>query len=714
MRRKRNKSRQEIGRWVRAALIVGACGLVLWPAVGAAAEKKKVDAAEVSVDGAGILRDRELKAALKRLLAVEARETVDANAIEDAAVILTSALGEEGFQSPSVEIEVVLEDGAQRRFTFDPTFENPLPRPLSARGVKFRLKPGVRSHVAKVEITGLSAIALKPARAFFRTDAMLVATAKTNAYSPSKVQRAADGLLGELRQRGYAESEVKAEKVAEATDGAATVRVEVTEGPRWVVDGVRYIRDEGDAVKLPDVEPWAGRPWSPTLQEDIRESVRQAYYREGFPDIGVHVEVEPQPPVDGVRHANVTTTIVPGARVTVGEVRIVGNRVTRENVLRRRVRLEAGDPLNPVALERARYRISRLGVFESVDLQYEPTDGEVRNPVFTVREGPRYETHLLFGYGSYEQLRAGIEHRQMNIFGLAHQSRLELVQSMKSTSLDYRYTVPELFGESLDGTARLFGLQREEIAFLRQEYGVDISMKRRVWQIPGGEASVGYTYGAFRNRENALATEATDERQINVAAVTFGLAGDRRDNPLRPRHGYHWSTQLEAAAPQLGGEATYQRFEISGAYHTGWGDAKWIHVGLSQGVITTLGSDDRTLPVNKRFFPGGDNSIRGYQRGEAAPRAADGSFIGAKTYVLLNLELERALTPSWSVVAFADALGTAVALRDLPFEERRYSVGLGVRYNTLIGPVRLEYGRNINRRPNDPSGTWHVSIGYPF
>ena len=128
-----------------------------------------------------------------------------------------------------------------------------------------------------------------------------------------------------------------------------------------------------------------------------------------------------------------------------------------------------------------------------------------------------------------------------------------------------------------------------------------------------------------------------------------------------------------------------------------------------------MGSDtDRTLPVNKRFFPGGDNSIRGYQRGEAAPRAADGSFIGAKAFALLNFELERAVTPSWSVVAFVDILGTAVALRDLPFEERLYSAGLGVRYNTLIGPVRLEYGRNINRRANDPSGTWHLSIGYPF
>ena len=65
-------------------------------------------------------------------------------------------------------------------------------------------------------------------------------------------------------------------------------------------------------------------------------------------------------------------------------------------------------------------------------------------------------------------------------------------------------------------------------------------------------------------------------------------------------------------------------------------------------------------------------------------------------------------------MAFGDALGTAVSLRDFPASERLYSAGLGLRYQTLIGPVRLEYGRNINPRPDDPPGTWQVSIGYPF
>lgn len=694
-------------RWLTWLLVLFAVAPVLQAA------KSGVVPAKVSVDGVGLLRDRELRFALNRLLGAEIKETLDANAIEDAAVIVSSSLGEEGFQQPRIDIEVVLADGSEQRLTFDPTFANPLPRPLNARVVRFKLKPGVRYHITDVEFTGLTVMTRKEARRFFRSESTLLAVARTNAYSPSRISRSADALLSELRQRGYADADVRAEKKADDATGKVSVLVEVREGPQWIVSELRYQRDEDDRVTLPGAAGWTGKPWSSTMQEDIREAIRQAYYREGFPDVGVHVVAEPENANDGRKAAQVVATIVPGAHVTVGEVRFEGNATTRESVLRRRVQLHTGDPLNLVSLERARYRISRLGVFEAVDLRYEPTEGAVRDPVFRVREGARYETSLLMGYGSYEQARVGVEHRQMNIFGLAHQSRLELVQSMKSSSGDYSYTVPELFGESLDGTARLFGLQRQEIAFLRQEFGVNVSLKRPVQRIHG-EAAVGYTFQALRNRKSALSTQATDEKQVNVASINIGVTGDRRDNRLRPRHGYHWSSQIEVADPKFGGQATYQRIELSGAYHTGWGEGRWIHLGLSDGVITTYGATDQNLPVNKRFYPGGDNSIRGYQRGEAAPRDADGRFVGAKSYLLGNLELEQAVTPNWSVVAFGDALGMAETLRDFPLHEKLYSVGLGVRYQTLIGPLRLEYGRNINPRPDDPPGTWHFSIGYPF
>jgi outer membrane protein assembly factor BamA len=338
----------------------------------------------------------------------------------------------------------------------------------------------------------------------------------------------------------------------------------------------------------------------------------------------------------------------------------------------------------------------------------------VRDAVFTVEELPRWDASLLAGYGSYEQARVGVELQQTNLFGRAHTSRLHLVQSLKSTRGEYNYTVPELFGESVDGTARLFGLRREEEAFDREEYGGTAGVRRRIPWLRA-EGSLGYTYQSLSNQDNRLTTSAVDAENVKVASIDLGLTKDRRDNPLRPRKGYRWFAQAELASESLGGEVDYQSFEMGAAYHTRWGRSRWWHFGLTHGVITQLGAPDgQLIPVNKRFYPGGDSSIRGFQKDEAAPRGPDGRFVGAETYTLFNVELEQAVTNTWSLVVFADALGQSAELKTYPWNERLYSAGLGVRYQTIVGPVRLEYGRNLNPREGDPSGTLHFSVGFPF
>jgi outer membrane protein insertion porin family len=134
----------------------------------------------------------------------------------------------------------------------------------------------------------------------------------------------------------------------------------------------------------------------------------------------LHVEAEPLDATDSRLNAEVVVTIVPGDKVHVGRVRFEGARITNEEALRRRVELSSGAPLNPLALERARFRLSHLGIFDAIDLRYEPEEGSVCDPVFRLREGMRAESSVLLGYGSYEQARVGFEHQLINVFGCGH------------------------------------------------------------------------------------------------------------------------------------------------------------------------------------------------------------------------------------------------------------------------------------------------------
>lgn len=139
-----------------------------------------------------------------------------------------------------------------------------------------------------------------------------------------------------------------------------------------------------------------------------------------------------------------------------------------------------------------------------------------------------------------------------------------------------------------------------------------------------------------------------------------------------------------------------------------------MHFGLSHGAVFTVDGAEKDLPFNRRFFPGGKNSIRGYQEGEAAPRDANGQVVGAETYVFGSVEFEQALTPSLAFVAFVDGVGFSQTLQGYPAEQFLFSVGGGVRWKTIVGPVRFEYGYNLNPRPDDPVGTFQFSLGFPF
>lgn len=678
------------------------------------AQAEQVAPAKVRVTGLGLWRDREMRVALERMLGKDRGPTIGANAIEDTAFLLFSVLNDEGYQTPVITIRAEVADGKTETYKLTENLDVNLARELDASTVVFDVKTGPRSYIEEVKIEGLHALEAKAGESFFKPANTLITTKVAKAYSPSRVRRAAEKLREELRLRGYAQAKVEAVRVdADKTkDGPVSLRVRVEEGPQWLVAELRYEKANPKEIGLVPVGR-AGQPWSPTLQQNITEELRQAYYKKGYADVAIHLQAEAAPAVGGQRSVVVVVQIEPGPLVKVGEVRFEGNKHTSTTILRRRVRIKTGAPFDPVILESSRYRLSRLGIFEAVDLHSNPQDGEVRDPVYVLREGPRYEANLLAGYGSYEQVRGGVEFRQMNLFGRAHQSRFELVQSMKGTRGEYAYTVPELFGETIDGTARVFGLQREELAFLRQEFGVNATLKR---QIPWlrAEGTAGYTLQTLKNRDNELTTRTADDKNVNVGSIELGLTRDHRDSPLRPRHGYRWFGHVEAANQAFGGEVNYERSELGGAYHFGIGQWQFVHIALTHGVLTTYRKSDETIPVNKRFYPGGDTTIRGYQEGEAAPRGADGRFIGAKTYTLLNLEYEQMLTEDWSAVVFFDGLGSAARLADYPFDERLYSVGIGVRYQTIVGPIRLEYGRNLNRRIGDPTGTVHLSIGFPF
>lgn len=703
------------GTWRRRArvwlIVVGAALCI------AAQAAETNPPAVVKVSGFGLLRNRELVRLLRNFQTDHRQPTViDRGFVEDAALVLFSRAESQGYLGPHLLARFTLVDGSEQRLESTNALAIQLPRDFAARVARFHMRTGVRAFYQRIEIRGLTAISELEARGYFVSGSTLLSPHSTRAFSPDLLNNSLGALKEALVRKGYRDAVVTTNRLEwhQAT-GAVTLEVNVQEGRRLMVRAVNVeiVSPENQSVTNHSVRH-PNQPYSYLWQQDLARQLLDQQYPQGHPDATVEFTVRGLETNTASVQLDLDARVKTGPLVHLGEVSFSGNQRTRASVLESRVDLKQGSLLDPLAVEKSRHSLARLGVFESVRLRYEEVDATQRNVVFELKETQPMSLSLLAGYGSYELWRVGLEFEQRNVFGLAHGLHGQVSQSFKATRGDLQYTVPEVFDANLNLFLKGTGLQREEVSFTREEYGASIGAQKRLDAIRT-DVAVHYDYEFLK----ALDVETVSTNRVGVEearAATFNLElnHDRRDNPLLPRRGLRLFSKFEFASAALGGDVDYQRIILSGSYHLDLRGGRLLHLGLTHGLTFTGGGDREELPFNKRFFPGGENSLRGYQEGEASPLDANGEQLGAETYTQFNFEFEQLLTKTWSLVTFLDAVGFAQDRRNYPWDETLYSVGGGIRWRSLIGPVRLEYGHNLNPRRYDPKGTLHFSIGFPF
>jgi outer membrane protein assembly complex protein YaeT len=663
---------------------------------------------QLTVSGFGLLQNRTLRKSLLELQPDKTADVFDANFIEDAFLLLHNQLLDEGFLRPLVVGNLVQTNGQELAVWWDGAEELNVPTDLAVMSAHFEVIRGVLFYYDELAFEGLSALSTVEAQRFFVTQDALLNLKTARRFSADGLQSSMRRLRRELLNRGYRDAMVKMGKqTVERETGRVRVTVLVEEGSRYVVRSLKVRLSEGaglEPVTAPQLD--AAQPYSMAWEQDTAQALKVQLYQQGYADALAHVREVGRAESDGEIAIDVAVELVPGERVALGEVRFEGAEHTREAFLKRRAKL-AGPWLDRVAADRTRERLARFGIFRFVGLRLEPDTGSPRDVLYELEEGKRFELSVLAGYGSYDQFFGGVDIEHLNLWGVGHNTRLKLVQSVRSSHGTYTYTVPEFLAPHLNLFAAADGFRREELTFDRQELKLSIGLQK---QFPRSRHQLGlrYSYEFLDAQTAAVGDEVT-----RAAAVIADWSWDHRDNPLLPRAGYRLYANSEVADQVLGGESEYVRLEIGAAYHHPFARGLVAHLGLLHSVA--ISPDSATLlPFNKRFFPGGENSVRGYQRGGASPLNAAGDQIGAESVLQWNLELEQNLTRTISIVGFLDGAGITPKIESWPFDEALWSVGAGVRWNTIIGPVRLEYGHNLNPREADPNGTLHFSIGFPF
>ncbi|NBD38679.1 MAG: BamA/TamA family outer membrane protein [Verrucomicrobia bacterium] len=677
-------------------------------------ETARADA--VKVKGLGLWRNLEMDRRLE-FLQGDGRELPrepDSATIEDGAFLLLQLLRREGYREPEVTVELDLPEGPGREYTFAWPFQPKLPVGLRPVEVVYRCDPGILEVYGEVRFSGLDHLEEETALSFFKPGGGLFVGRRQKAFTEQNLASRSRRLVTTLEAAGYQEADIADTRLERSGDsGEVDLHLIVEEGPRHFVGRVvrRTYGEEGSLVREEEESLREPIVFTGDWLEGVRREFLFSAYRDGYPEATVTSE-EVRVDASARREVyEVRLELRRGARVRFAGVRFEGQGHTRQSVLDRQTHLGGAEFYNILEVEEGRRRLLSLGIFRDVRLQTEDTE-KGRLVTYQLTPGQRESLNLRFGWGSYEQGRAGIRWERINPFGRAHRYRLDAKRSFKDLELEGSASLPHFFDRDLNAFLRTRYLFREEISFERSLYDLRFQLSRRLHQL-GVEATVGYLLeDVLDERDSAELFPALDEAL--VTSLDFRLTLDRRDSTLHPTRGYDLQFFVKAAAEQLGGEANFLRWEASASWHYAIARNFLLHLSARYGLLQSERPTEDNLPFGERFFPGGANSLRGYQRGEAAPSLPNGDRIGAEVFALANLEFEVRVTDKLSAVAFWDVLRMNRSRQLVPRAEALESAGVGLRWQSIVGPVRLEYGHNLDPRKEDPSGTLHFAVGYPF
>lgn len=410
------------------------------------------------------------------------------------------------------------------------------------------------------------------------------------------------------------------------------------------------------------------------------------------------------------RTMDVTLHLAPGPKARLGQPGFGGVDGVSAALLRRRVPFREGDLFDPELVERGRRNLIDTGLFSTVIVR-EASELDPEGRLAVTYEAIQRK-HRSVGAGVGFQTDEGpnatlfAEHR--NLFGAAERLRLDLYGSPARQELSAKLTKPDIAMRGLN----LLGegaLRREETdAYDSLSIGGGVGLERVFNDRLRGSLGVAYRLARVEER-------GEPETDFALLSMPGKLDWDVSNSLLDPTRGGRVAVQTAPYVDTLDPSVRFWKSRLTATRYVPLTGEDRLVLALRGSVGSILGADRDDIPADERFYAGGGGSVRGFGYQLAGPLDSRDDPVGGRSILELNGELRLRATATLGAVAFLDA-GTAFdsVYPDLA-EELRYGTGVGLRYITPIGPLRLDIGVPLNPRSGvDDPWQAYVSIGQAF
>jgi outer membrane protein assembly complex protein YaeT len=581
-------------------------------------------------------------------------------------------------------------------------------------------------------------------------------------------------IVAYYQDRGYPNAKITSFDAKLSDDQkSVSIRVEVEEGEpirveRVLLEGFDPLPEDHRRAletRLP-LQPKA--PLDRALLQASREAAIDELKDHGYPSPKVAVE-ETVGTTELLRVVKYTAQ--PGRIAYVGPTEIQGEASVAERIVRRQLTYRRGQLFQVSKLRESQRNLYSLELFNFVNVEAQTAEAasgdgragadEIPTRV-TVTEGKHRRVNFGVGYGSEEKARAEVDWRHVNFFGGARTAGVVARYSGFEQGARINFKQPYLFNPRYSFT--LSGQtwwNDEPDLFERRQIGGRATITREFSR--GRSPMLGRN--AVMNLSLTYANEWEDYTISNKAltdltfrdelialgfdprcgkgprcfagagqnsALIFDAGRNTTGNLLDAKRGYVATLHLENAGGFLGGDFNYRELTSEGRYYLSLGDRAVVAVRARAGAIDSTRvlvegpngepAVDEPVPFFKRYFLGGSTSLRGWGRYEVSPLSASGLTIGGQSFVSFSTEVRVPIHGNFSGVLFFDGGNVWRDPSDIDLNDLRYNVGPGLRYDTRIGPIRVDLGYQINPIPgllvNGAEQTRqfriHFSIGQAF
>ena len=542
------------------------------------------------------------------------------------------------------------------------------------------------------------------------------------------------------RDRGFPDGHVTTFDVTlnDAQD-KVDVTVRIAEGEPLIVSAIELtgfdVLSEAQQRALREALPLrVGQPLDRQLAVSSRERALNELRDTGYPYATVTVTDHEA----GERSRRVVLDGVAGTLAHFGEIEINGQASVSEHVIRRQLTFEPGDLFTRREMRESQRKLYGLELFEFVNIEsLEDMTAQAPNvPVrVTVAEGKHHKVNAGVGYGTEEQARARLRWDHLNFLGGARHLGVEgkwssLDRGVRADYLEPFFLRPHF---SLDFDGQVW--QAAEPVYSLNSVGGTITLRHQansqnMWSVSltneyqrssvTPEALLDLT---IRDDLIALGLDPrTGQSTGTLGALAFDISRNTTTSLLDARSGYVVNAHVEQAGKWLAGTWDYRAYSAEARHYLSIGRRIVFANRLRAGVIDPIGDLESNVPFYKRYFLGGSSSIRGWGRFEVGPTSGFGLPIGGHTMLEGSIEARVPLSAKLGAVAFVDFGNVWFEPWDFRPYDLRYAVGPGLRYLTPIGPLRFDFGYQLNPIPNlkvngEPEPRqWrlHFSIGQAF